>query len=79
MASKTKRAAGWLAACAALLLLGGAIAAASAWFWLQHPLVLDASAVELSIEPGTTPREVAQDWVDAGVQTSPQLLYQWFR
>ena len=79
MASKTKRAAGWLAACAALLLLGGAIAAASAWFWLQHPLTLDSSAVELSIEPGTTPREVAQAWVDAGVQTSPQLLYQWFR
>ena len=79
MASKTKRAARWLATCAALLLLGVAIAAASAWFWLQRPLALDAAAVELSIEPGTTPREVAQGWVDAGVQTSPRLLYQWFR
>jgi len=41
--------------------------------------VLAAPAVELSIEPGTTPRDVANGWVAAGVQTSPELLYQWFR
>lgn len=35
--------------------------------------------VELSIEPGSTPREVAQGWVAAGVSTSPDLLYEWFR
>jgi UPF0755 protein len=35
--------------------------------------------VELSIESGTSPREVARGWVDAGVQTSPRLLYEWFR
>jgi UPF0755 protein len=34
---------------------------------------------ELSIEPGSNPREIAQAWVDAGVQTSPRLLYEWFR
>jgi UPF0755 protein len=33
----------------------------------------------LSIESGTTPRDIAQAWVDAGVQTSPRLLYAWFR
>jgi len=63
----------------ALLLLGCAVAAASAWWWLQRPLPLAAPAVELSIEPGATPRDVASGWVAAGVQTSPELLYQWFR
>jgi UPF0755 protein len=33
----------------------------------------------VSIEPGTSPREIAQVWVQAGVQTSPLLLYEWFR
>ena len=55
-------------------LVGGA-----AVWWLQRPLPLAAETVELSIEPGTSPREIAQAWVDAGVQTSPLLLYEWFR
>jgi len=55
-----------------------AVAAAVAW-WLHRPLDLAAASVELSIEPGTSPREVARGWVDAGVQTSPRLLYEWFR
>jgi UPF0755 protein len=38
-----------------------------------------AETVELSIEPGTSPRDIAQAWVEAGVQTSPRLLYEWFR
>ncbi|MCH7345313.1 endolytic transglycosylase MltG [Pelomonas sp. CA6] len=64
------------------LLLGAlalATAAAAAWWWLEKPLALDKPAVELSIEPGTPPREVAQAWVQAGVQTDARLLYQWFR
>ena len=61
-----------------IALLGAALAGAAAW-WLQRPLVLAAPSVELSIEPGSSPREVAQAWVDAGVQTSPRLLYEWFR
>ena len=55
-----------------------AVAAAVAW-WLHRPLDLAAASVELSIESGTSPREVARGWVDAGVQTSPRLLYEWFR
>jgi UPF0755 protein len=35
--------------------------------------------VELSVEPGTAPREIANAWVQAGVQASPTLLYEWFR
>jgi len=63
----------------AVLLLLAAMAVASAWLWLNRPLALAAPAVELSIEPGTTPRDVANGWVAAGVQAPPELLYQWFR
>jgi UPF0755 protein len=61
----------------ALLLLVGA--GAAALWWLQRPLPLAAPTVEVSIEPGTAPRRVAQAWVDAGVQVPPRLLYEWFR
>jgi UPF0755 protein len=66
-----------------LLLLAVAVtaagAAAAAWWWLQRPLPLAAATVELSIEPGTSPNEVAQAWVRAGVMTDARLLFQWFR
>ena len=62
-----------------LLLLAVAGSAAAVWWWLQRPLPLAAATVELSIEPGTSPHEVAQAWVRAGVMTDPRLLYQWFR
>jgi UPF0755 protein len=56
-----------------------ALAVGAAAWWLQRPLPLAAETVELSIEPGTSPRDIAQAWVEAGVQTSPRLLYEWFR
>jgi UPF0755 protein len=56
-----------------------AFAALLAWWWVERPLDLAGASAELSIEAGATPREVAQAWVDAGVQTSPRLLYTWFR
>jgi UPF0755 protein len=65
-----------------LLLLGfvsAALGAGAIWWWLHHPLSTRGDLVELSIEAGQTPREVARDWVDAGVETSPWVLYQWFR
>lgn len=61
----------------ALLLLVGA--GAAAFWWLQRPLPLAAPSVELSIESGTAPREIARDWVEAGVKVPPRLLYEWFR
>ena len=61
-----------------LLLSVAAVAAAVVW-WIERPLPLSAATAELSIEAGASPREVAQAWVDAGVQTSPRLLYEWFR
>ena len=63
---------------AALLLAGGGVVAAG-WWWIERPLPLAGATAELSIEAGTTPRDVAQAWVQAGVQAPPTLLYAWFR
>ena len=68
----------WRVALAAGVLGAGAAAAAGAW-WLNKPLELAADSVELSIDNGATPRDIAQAWVQAGVQESPLLLYEWFR
>ena len=63
-----------------LLVLFLALAAGGAvvW-WLSTPLKLAGNSAEVSIEPGTSPREVAQAWVNAGVQAPPRFLYEWFR
>jgi len=68
----------WRALAALVLLAMGAAAGGAAW-WLNRPLELAADTVELSVELGTSPREIAQAWVQAGVQASPLLLYEWFR
>lgn len=68
-----------LAILAVLTLAVIAGVATSGWLWLQRPLPLAAEVAELSIEPGTSPRDIAQAWVAAGVRTSPWLLYEWFR
>jgi len=62
-----------------LLVLAVAGTAAWLWRWLDQPLPLAANTVELSIEPGVNPREVAAAWVRAGIQVPPRLLYEWFR
>ncbi len=54
------------------------VVAAAAW-WLEQPLELASSSIEVSIEPKTTPRDVALAWVQAGVHANPILLYEWFR
>jgi UPF0755 protein len=61
-----------------VVLVVAAVAGASAW-WLNRPLELAGDSVEVSIELGTPPRDVAMAWVQAGVQASPTLLYEWFR
>ena len=62
-----------------LTLMLTAFSAAAVLYWLERPLPLATDAVELSIEVGASPKVIAKDWVDAGVQTSPWLLYEWFR
>ena len=61
---------------AAFVVLG---AGAAGLWWVHQPLKLPAPTVDLSVEPGTTPRGVAQAVADAGVDVPPQLLYWWFR
>jgi UPF0755 protein len=62
-----------------MVLLLAAAAGGAAWWWLQRPLPLASNSVEVTIEPGTSPRSVAEQWVAAGVQTPPELLWLWFR
>ena len=62
-----------------VLVLGLAAAAGGAMWWMNTPLELAADSVEVSIDPGTPPRDIAQAWVQAGVKASPRLLYEWFR
>lgn len=48
-------------------------------WWLHQPLWTGEAALELAIEPGTTPRGLARDLVAAGVKTDARLLYAWLR
>ncbi len=58
------------------ILLG--VAGGALW-WLHRPMPLAAPVVDLSIEPGTLPRDVAQAVRSAGVDVSPAWLHTWFR
>lgn len=69
----------WLWRLVAAVVLLASVAAGAVVWWLGRPLALAGERVEVSIEPGTPPREVARLWVGAGVRTSPEWLYQWFR
>jgi UPF0755 protein len=62
-----------------LVFLAALAVAGGAYWWVNQPLRLPATTVDLSIEPGTLPRGVAQAVKDAGVDVSPDLLYAWFR
>jgi UPF0755 protein len=48
-------------------------------WWIQQPLKLPAPSVDLTVEPGTTPRGIAQAVADTGTDVPPALLYWWFR
>ncbi|MFT4268324.1 MAG: endolytic transglycosylase MltG [Xenophilus sp.] len=52
---------------------------AAALWWMHRPIALPAPSVDLSIEPGTTPRGVAQAVAATGARVHPRLLYWWFR
>jgi UPF0755 protein len=67
---------------AVLAVLAGAVA------WLQMPMgfkpqaiaaVSSVQVLDLAIEPGTTPKGVAQAIADSGADVSPHLLLVWFR
>ncbi len=66
----------WFLGVAALAV---AAAAATVYVWLDRPLPLAGPSAELSIEAGTTPKDIAQAWVAAGVRSEPRWLYEYFR
>ncbi|MBA4262225.1 MAG: endolytic transglycosylase MltG [Comamonadaceae bacterium] len=60
------------------------LAAVLGWWWVGQPLALPAEVsaekpLELVIDPGTSARGTAEAVARAGVQTSPDLLFAWFR
>ena len=55
------------------------LGAALSYWWVNAPLRLSAPLVDLWIEPGASPREVATGVARAGVDVQPQILYWWFR
>jgi UPF0755 protein len=63
---------------ACLLAIAAALGGAS-YAWVNGPLELAAQSVDLSVEPGSNPRQVAVQVQQAGVAVSPALLYWWFR
>ena len=61
-----------------MVLLALLAAGAGAW-WLNAPMPMGDAALELEVEPGTTPRSVARSVQAAGVKVDARLLYAWFR
>jgi hypothetical protein len=55
------------------LVLVASLLVGSAAMWTFRPLELAAPVVDLSVEPGMTPREVAQAWRDASVRAVTPL------
>ena len=74
-----KSAGRWLLGGFVVLMLVALAGGGAVLWWLQSPLALATDPVEVAIEPGTPPRDIAQAWVDAGVRTPAVLLFEWFR
>jgi len=61
-----------------LLLVLVSVSAVTTW-WVMQPLTLTNPTVDISIEPQTTVRGIAQVVADSGVNVEPVLLYGFFR
>ena len=61
-----------------LVVVLGFLGAVTAW-WAMRPLSLANQTIDISIEPQTTVRGIAQVVADAGVDVEPVLLYGFFR
>ncbi|MDP4299562.1 endolytic transglycosylase MltG [Leptothrix discophora] len=68
----------WLGLLLLTVLLVAAMGAA-AGLWLYRPLALAQEPVELTVEPGDSPRDIARRLVDAGVQSEPRWLFEYIR
>ncbi len=73
----------WLTGMLVMVLVVGLVLVAAAFWWIHQPLSNGTRTLDLSIEPGTSPKAVAQQvaeaQVAAGACVSPTLLYAWFR
>ena len=63
---------------ALLAIFAAAGVGALAW-WVNQPLSLAFSTVEFTLDKSNTGKSIAQQVVEAGVQTQPNLLQLWFR
>ena len=61
-----------------LLFLALALGGSAVW-WVHAPMPMGSTALELEIEPGTSPKAVARSVQAAGVRVDARLLYAWFR
>jgi UPF0755 protein len=61
------------------LVLLGILCGGALWWWVHHPLPTSGAVLDVTIAPGTSARGVAEDVVQAGVKTPPELLFLWFR
>lgn len=61
-----------------LVLLVSGLAGAALW-WLEQPLEMATDSVDLSIDPRTSARGVADVVADSGIDVSALLLHLWFR
>ena len=61
-----------------LVLLAIGLAGAGLW-WLEQPLKMASDSVDVSIDPRTSARGVADVVAQSGIDVSPLLLHLWFR
>ena len=69
----------WLITFLGLLTLVTVLVLGSGYHWLAQPIHPYGPALDLTVEPGTTPRGVVQAIIDTGAKTSADLLFFWFR
>ena len=61
-----------------LVLLASGLAGAAFW-WLEQPLTMAGDSVDVTIDPRTSARGVADVVARSGIDVSPLLLHLWFR